>query len=229
MPSEAASAPQSSYDEARLDAGWKDEFWLALVGSVDAWLRSYYGILEFTDDPSCMLRLAASSARFPASLSDGTEIAAGEPIGALHLWNERLPRYAGNGPDLGWAAEMRRRLAHSLRLLAAHVEGDPAWQGIRAFNADTVLSSRLGETQLRRLALRYGLERVQPRPSLSRQLHAIGVSINAWFLARAFNPAAAPRQRFLRERYELWISRSTLLKLYAPRGEAADRVRRRTG
>ncbi len=148
-------------------------------------------------------------------MSDGTPIREGELVGELHLWNEHIPRYSEHGPDLGWAADMRRRVVHSLQLLAQHVEHHPAWQHLSAFRADATLSSRLGDIQIRRLALRHGFELVEPPSSLFRPLHALGDSLSAWSLTRAFNPAALSRQRFLRDHHELWISRALLLKRYA--------------
>src|SRR5947207_5343876 len=103
MLSDAASSTGATYDPGPLRAGWKDEFWVALVGTFDAWLRSYYGIQELTDDPQCVLRIGPMPARMPVLLADGTEIREGEPVGALHLWNEHVPRYTGNGPTLAWA------------------------------------------------------------------------------------------------------------------------------
>src|SRR5439155_7900751 len=102
MPSDAASPTRPTYDPGPLDAGWKDEFWIALVGTLDAWLRSYYDIRNFTDDPQCVLRVGPMPAHMPVSLSDGTEIRKGELVGALHLWNEHVPRYSGSGPTLAW-------------------------------------------------------------------------------------------------------------------------------
>jgi hypothetical protein len=55
-------------------ATWPDAFWAGLVAWVDAILRSYYGIYEFTDDPRCVLRVGLGEARAPVSLSDGTYI-----------------------------------------------------------------------------------------------------------------------------------------------------------
>ncbi len=47
--------------------------------------------------------------------------------------------------------------------------------------------------------------------------------------SEAFNPAALPRQPFLRDRHELWISRATLLLRYARRNRqiAIGTARRR--
>jgi hypothetical protein len=214
MTSDAVSSSEPTYDSGRLEAGWKDELWLALVGSVDAMLRSLYGIREFSDDPHCVLRIGISPARMPVAMSDGTRICVGQPVGELHLWNEHIPRYSEHGPDLGWAADMRRRVVHSLRLLAQHVERHPAGHQLPAFRADATLSSRLGDIQIRRLALRHGFELIEPPFSRFRQLHALGDSVSAWSLTRAFNPAALSRQRFLRDHHELWISRAMLLKRY---------------
>ena len=213
MTSDAVSTPDPAYSAGQ-QAPRIDDFWTVLVGSVDALLRSVHGIHEFTDDPDCILRIAYSRARHPVSLSEGTRLLPGEPVGALHLWNEHLPRYSERGPDLAWACETRRRVVHSMRLLAAHIEREPAWRSVRAFCAETTLSNRLGDLQIRRLAGRYGFERIEPPPSILGRLHAIGDCFNTWALTRAFNPAALSRQPFLRGRYELWISRPALLDRY---------------
>jgi YkoP domain len=214
MPSDAAFSSRPIYDGGPLHADWKDEFWIALVGSLDARLRSYYDIRDFTDDPQCMLRIGPMPAHMPVLLSDGTEIREGELVGALHLWNEHVPRYSGNGPSLAWAKEMRRRVLRSLILLADFVERDPIWAQVRAFCGDSTLSSRIGGLQMQRLARRHGFEPIQPPGTRSRHLHTIADSLIVWGLTRAFNPAALRRQRFLRNHNELWISRSVLVTLY---------------
>jgi hypothetical protein len=147
------------------------------------------------------------------SLADGTTIRAGQPVGTLHFWNEHLPRYNSGGPDLRWAADMRRRLARSLDRLADFVETEPGWEEVEAFCGVAALSSRLGVLQLHRVIHRYGFERVPASIPLSRRLHVIGECCLAWGLTRAFNPAALRRQPFLRPYHEMWISRERLLQL----------------
>src|SRR5215472_13478242 len=144
---------------------WPDEFWAGSIAWIDAVLRSYYGIYEFTDDPGCVLRAGFGRARAPVSLSDGTHIESGETIGTLHFWNEHLPRYSSKGPNLAWACAMRDRVMYSLRA----------------------------------------------------RLHGLGECFMQWGLTRAYNPAALPRQPFLRDRHELWISRATLRLRYGRR------------
>ena len=193
---------------------WPDELWTISVSLFDAVIRTYYGVYEFTDDPNCMLRVGLCRSRAAVSLSDGTQIEPGEPVGTLHFWNERLPRYPVHGPDIRWACVVRNRVLHSLHALALCLESDPAWQEIQALCGETALSARLGTSQIRRVAERFGFERVPTDFPLRRRLHALGESFTLWALTRAFNPAAVRRQPFLRDHHELRISRAALLKRY---------------
>ncbi len=210
-------------------AAWPDELWAGSVGWADAILRSYYGVFEFTDDPACVLRVGLDQARAPVSLSDGTNVELGELVGTLHFWNEHLPRYSPRGPDLGWACAVRDRVTYSLRAFSEYVEDEPGWRDIRAIRTETALPARLGASQIMRVFQRYGFERVPTDPSLLARLHGLGECFVIWGLTRAFNPAALPRQPFLRDRHELWISRATLLLRYARRNRqiAIGTARRR--
>ena len=194
---------------------WPDEWWVGSVSRVDAILRSCYGIYEFTDDPACVLRVGLSQARAPVSLSDGTSVEVGELVGTLHFWNEHLPRYSAKGPDLGWACAVRDRVISSLRAFSEYVESEAAWHEVRAIRTETALPARLGALQIGRVFQRYGFERVARDSSLLARLHGLGECVVLWALTRAFNPAALPRQPFLRDRHELWISRRSLLARYA--------------
>jgi hypothetical protein len=198
----------------------RDEFWAALIGTVDGWLRRYYGIREFTGDKRCLLRLAVDPAPMSFVLSDGTVIEAGAPVGALHLWNEHVPRFPAQGPDFGWACAARRQFVHTLRLLAAHAEADPDIRRLPAFRGQALLTTRLGLTQLDRIAERLGFEAVPAPPSAHGALRTLGDRLNVWCLTRAYNPAALPRQKWLRVRHELWIPRARLVALY---GRGASR------
>lgn len=206
---------------------WPDEFLAGSIAWVDGVLRAYYGIYEFTDDPDCILRVGLSHARARVSLSDGTAVEVGEIVGTLHLWNEHLPRYSSKGPDLGWACAIRGRVVYSLRAFCDYVESAAAWREVRAIRTETSLPARLGAIQIGRVFQRYGFERVPTDPTLCARIHGLGECFVMWGLTRAFNPAALPRQPFLRDRHELWISRGTLLMRYAQRNSLALRRRGR--
>ncbi|MBV9202787.1 MAG: hypothetical protein JOY83_24245 [Alphaproteobacteria bacterium] len=198
-------------------ATWPDELWAGSIAWADAILRSYYGIYEFIDDPRCILRAGLTQARVPVLLSDGTDIQTGELVGTLHFWNEHMPRYSDRGPDLAWACAVRDRATYSLRAFCDYVEGEPGWREVRAIRTETALPARLGAAQIMRVFQRYGFERVVTHSSLLDRLHGLGECFVLWGLTRAFNPAALPRQPFLRDRHELWISRATLRVRYARR------------
>jgi YkoP domain len=195
-------------------AAWPDELWAGSVGWLDAVLRSFYGIHEFTDDPACVFRIGTGQARAGVSLADGTRIEAGEVVGTLHFWNEQLPRYSRNGPDLGWARAMHDQVQYSLCALAEYIEHEPGWQEVRALHGEAALTARLGSPQVARVAERYGFERVSVSATCLQRLHALGGSFMLWGLTRAFNPAALPRQSFLRDHQDLWITRTTLRQRY---------------
>lgn len=222
MSTEAAPTAEPGFRLAP-ETARRPGIWVSVVGAVDTVLRAYHGIVEYTDDPDCVFRIGLVPARDAITLSDGTKIAPDEPVGSLHLWNENLPPYTNGGPDLAWATDMRRRVLRSLQLLADYVEREPSWRGVPALLGDATLSRRLGDTQIRRLAGRYGFERIEAPLSLLGQLHFIGNCFNAWALTRAFNPVALERQAFLRGHCEVWISCRRLIERYgrAARGAPA--------
>ena len=101
--------------------GWCGTVLVYLIHRLDALLRHLYRIREFTDDPNCLLRLAMKQASTLLSLSDGTRIMLGDPVGELHLWNDHVPHFPSGGPTLGWARRVHALMVHSLSLLADHV------------------------------------------------------------------------------------------------------------
>jgi len=202
--------PSAADDLPVAPAARRDRAWVALVGGADAVLRRWYGVYEFTDDPNCLLRVALRRARVPVVLAEGLVIGAGSPIGLLHFWNEHLPPFPPHGPDICWAKGVEHRFEHSLRLLATHVEGNPAWAGVRALRGHAALSGGMRPAQMRRVASHYGFEIAALDLAGLAALHAFGQNFLLWALARAFNPGALTRQPFRRPRTELWISRETL-------------------
>ncbi len=212
---ETAAGSAASPARPALEPTWRDLAWASLVGRADAVLRRCQGVFEFTDDPECVLRLQACLAEADLVLSDGTRIAAGEPVGGIHFWNEHLPPFPKAGPDLRWAKAMQHCMALSLIRLAAFAEQAPEWRSVRAFGGGAPFCGRLCAMRIRRVTARYGFDLVEDETS-GHPWHGLGGNIVLWALARAFNPVANQRQPFLRERHELWISRGCLLRRFGP-------------
>ena len=193
------------------------------VRTLDALLRRCLGIYEFCQDEDCVLRLAVRRSKCDLTLSDGTRICRGAPVGELHLWNEHVPTIPPEGPDLAWALAFRRRLAHSLAQLAAHVERHPGVQGLQAFRADLSFGSRYGLEPWRNMLGRWGFDLVDEdgRDGLWGRLAGFGNNLYAWALVWAFNPASLrdARPRDLR-RDQVWMARGVLRGRYLNRRAA---------
>src|SRR5436190_8498887 len=62
-----------------------------IVFGIDAALRRWNSVIEFTTDPTCILRIRVDRLERPLVLTDGTSARAGERFVDLHLWNEQIP------------------------------------------------------------------------------------------------------------------------------------------
>lgn len=194
------------------------------VAWLDGLLRRRYRVYEFSDHPSCFLRVAVVPAEEDLILADGTLIRQREPIADLHLWNERMPPIPAEGAGFAWATEVRRRLRLSLTELARHLDASPELQGVRGVRADTVFASRIGRMNVLYLGQRFGFERLpsKRRRGLVRRVHDLGANVLLWALVRTFNRHALRGKRLIPLRDEYWMSRRVLRDRYGP---AASRRR----
>ena len=205
------SSAQSRPVPRGVSQAWTDRLWMFAVGGLDRGLRRYHHVYEYTDAPECVFRIAIARAPRDILLSDGTVTGKGERIGVLHFWNEHLPRFGANGPDLHWAKIAQRQLHISLLELRRHLDSDPAWADVRALRAEAVLPMPpRARRQLYRLAERYGFEVGDPGAAYHSIPSLIGDNLLVWGFMRAYNPRALSRHHLLRKRQELWLSRQTL-------------------
>ncbi len=189
--------------------------WASLVGGVDTLLRRHYHVYEFSDETTCLFRVALTHARHPVAFADGTVVEIGEPIGVLHFWNEHILHFPEHGPDLHWAKAMQHRMRRSLRLLCNHVERDPDWADVKAIVAEAAMPTRSSAgQQMQRLARRHGFEVGAADTPARGRLYLIAENILRWGFVRAYNPGALPRCHLLQGRQELWLTRRSLLAHY---------------
>lgn len=207
-PDRSRTAPQMAVRQMPLTR--YDRAWMAVMRATDLLLRRVYGVQSFNDDPNCLLRIARGTASHDVLLSDGVAVHAGDPIIALHFWNERMPRFGPSGPDFAWARLFRHRVLFSLHALACHLKKNDEWDDARAIFGCVTFGSRARRWQIRLAAARFGFELVPGEPP--NGLHQRGEDILIWGFVRAFNPAALHRHSLWRDRTELWISRARLLR-----------------
>jgi hypothetical protein len=199
-PSESASGSRSLIDMAIL--------------VLEYLLRRSLNIYEFTTDSECILRLAFDTAEDEITLVDGTAVHPGDPIVGLHFWNEHLPVIPRDGPRLRWGLVMHDRLVRSLVLLSDHLERDGRYRAVKALRAEATFGTRLGRRPMLRVARRYGFELIEGEVSSARRIRYFWENVLVWALIRAFNPGGLRGKRFIRERFELWISRGELMRRY---------------
>ena len=186
-----------------------------LIRHFDRLLRRACGVVEFCEDPQCLLRVQLARCPRPLRLSDGMEMRRGEPVLMLHLWNERIPPMGPAGPDMLWAVRVRRRLIYSLRQVAAFVATDPQMAGVRAVGGITVLIHPDNSGSSARLMGRLGFDVVPHPPGWLGGFGQFWENLYTWALMWAFNAPTLRRKQLLRLwRTEVWMSRWRLLEWY---------------
>jgi hypothetical protein len=187
-----------------------------MVRWLDRWLRRREGIFEYTGDPNCVLRIAIRPAGIQTVLSDGAHIASGDPFVDLHLWNEQVPQMGERGPDIAWSTIMRQRMRESFVLLAAWLEAHPEHKDVVAVRALTPFVSHDNARAMERISAGYRFEPVaRPvRSGLLQRLHDLGENLLIWSLVWTYNPGGLRAKRFMRRRYDFWISRRRFLEHY---------------
>lgn len=188
------------------------------VRSLDALLRLFLGIGEFSRRSDCVLRFAARKSPATVVLPQAIAIAKGEPILELHLWNEHLGhcRHEHEGL-LGWSLCVERRVRLSLMLLADHMVIE-APTNYSAVHATILISSFRSERLLRDL----GFTLLHPPPTMIRRLgDALKGVLVAW-LVWAYRPYRGRRRKRTPFSVDLWMSRSQFQRLYGRPAHALE-------
>jgi hypothetical protein len=185
----------------------------AAVRLIDTLLRKKGGLFEFSHDPQIILRLQLRTAPHQAMIA-GVDIARGDPVLALHIWNERMPRIPPAGADLHWARLLSRRIIYSLRAVAHWMDADSSCAQVRAiFGASTLFSSSYhtgGMQMIQRLGFT-----ILP---YQRPLGSFGTfweNLFSWWLMWTYNEASLRTHAFWRlQRTEIWMVRDEFLRRF---------------
>jgi hypothetical protein len=187
------------------------------IRGVDVLLQHTKHIQAFTDDEKCILRISIGESRQEVTLSDGTRVHKGDPIGEIHLWNERIPQIPPEGPDLSWALAFQRQGVYSFRLLATYIEKSPEFDNICAFTGEISFGGAYDPAHSVVLARRWGFD-VLNQDGSNRLFTHFGdfwENLYAMFLIWVFNPGSVENGKLWKmRRDQLWMSRQVLLGKY---------------
>jgi len=193
-----------------------------VVRRFDGFLRRRLGVFHYSEDPGCRLRLSLPRTPYAVHLADGTDVAAGDTVANVHLWNERMPPIPAEGADLRWAREWQRGMTYSLRLLAAYLDADPRYAAIPAVYGQigfaTTRDADTGSHLLRAL----GFEMFRPRAKggLWWRFSEFWQNVYSYALLWTYNPNSLRDKPFSAiERLDLFMSRNKLRERY---GEKCD-------
>lgn len=183
------------------------------VRLIDALLRTSQGIYEFTDDPDCILRIQLKRATHEVNFGN-EKILKGEPVLAVHAWNERMPKLPVEGASLEWALQLRRQVIHSYRQVAKVMLSDTRYSPVRAVCGESALFSFSGHTGGTRLMQHLGFT-VLPYHRPFGRFGEFWENLFSWWLMWTYNYASLNGREFLRlQRTEIWITADEFIRRY---------------
>lgn len=198
--------------------------WLAqAIFALDTRLRRRQAAVEYTTHPSCIFRLEIARSDRQLALCDGTCLRTGQRIARLHLWNEHIPPVPQNGPTIGWARQMQRRIAVSLRELAHYLSSRSDLRDIVVICADVPSATKAQSQQLARIMARYGFEAIaeHERLPIGERVHRFGENILISLIVFAQNASALRLDTLGRVRLPIFISRRALEERFGSAPETA--------
>lgn len=145
-------------------------------------------------------------------MRDGTHLHPGDRIGRLHFWNEHIPPAPDNGTTIGWARQMQRRIAISLRELACYLASQPDLCDIAVICGNVPSATNAQSEQLARIMARYGFETIPERGphAIGEHIHRLAENILISLIVFAQNAKALRVDSLSRVRVPIYISRRTL-------------------
>jgi hypothetical protein len=136
---------------------------------------------------------------------------AGDPILAIHLWNEHLPLIPPAGPDMAWARSVQRSFIYSLQAIAEEMNKDPRLADVCAVQGESVLISLTGgEHLIRRLGFV-----ILPAHNRLGRFGEFWENFYTWGLMWAYNPASLRNRHFSTlKKAELWMAADQFVRRY---------------
>ena len=197
--------------------GGERHFWLdKIIFGLDRLLSRWQSVVEYTHDPTCILRITLGRLDQDFVLTDGTAGHAGERFIDLHLWNEHIPAMPKEGASIAWARQMSLCFQNSLRQLARYLASRPDLDDISLMRCTMMFASGERDDQMVRMIGRYGFEVVPPTTTvtLGERARRLGENVLISLIVWAGNTAALRRDTLRRGRTRVFMSRKVLEQRY---------------
>lgn len=179
----------------------------------DNFLSTSQGLYTFSDDPQCLLRIQLTHAVHAVTI-EKVRILKGDPVLAIHLWNEHMPQIPAVGADLAWALQIRRLVVHSFRILAGVMQNDELYKPVRALCGTSALFSFTGHTGGLRMIEHMGFT-VLPYERPLGKFGEFWENLFAWALMWTYNAASLQSRDLLRlQRTEIWMDVAEFIQRY---------------
>ncbi|MFZ2098855.1 MAG: hypothetical protein WAV05_19645 [Anaerolineales bacterium] len=183
------------------------------VRMIDRVLRIHSDVHEFSQDAECILRIQLRNAPHPVNLGN-VNIIKREPVLALHLWNEHMPKLHAEGAELEWALKLRRQIIQSFRGVAKVIQDDSRYSRVKAvFGISTLFSftDHIGGT---RMMQHLGFTVLPYRRPMGR-FGEFWENLFSWWLMWTYNETSLRSRKFWRlERTEIWMTAEKFLLRY---------------
>jgi len=200
--------------------------WLErVIFGIDRALRRWQSVVEFTGDPSCILRIRIGRLDGDLALADGTSGRVGDRFVDLHLWNEQVPAMPREGASIAWARQMHVCFQQSLAQLARYLAERGDLNDVCVVRCTLMFAGPERDGQMARLLARYGFELIPADNPLGLREHArrFGENILISLIVLTRNAAALRRDTLRRGRTRVFMSRRALEQRYAGGLSAAER------
>lgn len=179
----------------------------------DAFLSRVEGVHTFSENPDCILRLRLTKSRIDVSLPCG-DIAAGDDVLEIHLWNEHMPKVEDDDPSIAWGNRTLRLFLLDLRQLAKIVVEDPRLSQVEAIRGEMIFLGTADNPNRAKQMERLGFT-VIPFQSKLGAFGEFWENFYSWWVMWAYNPVSTHNRRLVNNhRMQIWMSRARFLEMY---------------
>jgi hypothetical protein len=214
--------PKSAFSTSgRIKLSWR--IMHRVVLELDRILRLSLGIVEFSTNERCLLRMAVVRAKSRIALPSGAIARKDDLIIDLHFWNEHLSQLLAGRRPIARAKLISHRLNTSLKSLAEYVLGNPELMKAQFFHARVVMPIGNRLTKFETIAGAYGFQVITSQARGTERVHDFFERFLVRALIWAFNCNRRNGQFRPLRRVDLWCTRTEFFCRYlSPLAPAAN-------